>query len=746
MSPRFVEVLVGFQGSPGSPGAPAAQAMVDLPVALTVAIGEAEADYIRLTGSGTIESFGTAVAGVERTVLFQGAVTLIKNDSFLIPPYGADYVTSPGEGLIFRNEGGTVWRAIAGIPGNPDFLDLTDTPDTYAGQALKIVRVNAGPNGLEFHTLTAADIANIPSGALFATNVQAALNELDGDLTSGLAGKQNLASNLTALAGVATTGIYVRTGTSTATVRSIAGTAPIVVTNGSGVGGNPTVSVTDGTFPLAKLPNMSPGRVLGNPGPASGPPVEVRIGSGLHFRDSRLRVPAPPDYFGRNMLTQQAWAVRTAAADNQWYGIAESPDLGLLVAVGITGTGNRVMTSRNGGLTWTIGTCPDQAWRAVEWAATCANGLGGYGLFVAVSSDGVGTRVMTSPDGLTWTLRTSAADLVWRTLCWAPEAPNGSGGFGLFVAMADSGTNNRIMTSPDGVTWTTRTAPQDLAWQSVCWSPQERIFCAVAVSGTGTRVGTSSDGVTWTIQTTPADNNWTSVCWAAECPNGFGGYGLFVAVASSGTGNRVMTSHNGSAWVIGVSPADNSWVCVIWAPEVALFIACASSGTLTRLMTSPDGKTWTTRNNSVDNSWRTLWWSSIMRLAVCLSITGTGNRVITVSDVFGLYIPTAVAVLNVAAVTSAALIWSRVGNMVNVAGKINADPTAAGQAQVRLPLPLTSVVSDDAQVAGVGAAKAVAGMSVAILGDTVNNAALFEWVAVDTAARDIHFTFFFAVR
>jgi LPXTG-motif cell wall-anchored protein len=44
---------------------------------------------------------------------------------------------------------------------------------------------------------------------------------------------------------------------------------------------------------------------------------------------------------------------------------------------------------------------------------------------------------------------------------------------------------------------------------------------------------TSSDGISWTTQTSAADNTWTYVTYAN---------GLFVAVAQTGTGNRVMTS------------------------------------------------------------------------------------------------------------------------------------------------------------------------------------------------------------
>ena len=59
-----------------------------------------------------------------------------------------------------------------------------------------------------------------------------------------------------------------------------------------------------------------------------------------------------------------------------------------------------------------------------------------------MADDGTGNRVMTSPDGIAWTSRTSAADNKWRSVTY---------GNGLFVAVADDGTGNRVMTS--GLIW-----------------------------------------------------------------------------------------------------------------------------------------------------------------------------------------------------------------------------------------------------------------------------------------------------
>lgn len=45
-----------------------------------------------------------------------------------------------------------------------EFIDLADTPSSYAGQALRYPRVNAGETALEFHAITASDVGADPAG------------------------------------------------------------------------------------------------------------------------------------------------------------------------------------------------------------------------------------------------------------------------------------------------------------------------------------------------------------------------------------------------------------------------------------------------------------------------------------------------------------------------------------------------------------------------------------------------------
>lgn len=56
---------------------------------------------------------------------------------------------------------------------------------------------------------------------------------------------QPLDSDLTAIAGLSGTGIVVRTGTGTATTRTLTASTGMTVSNGDGVSGNPTVSITN---------------------------------------------------------------------------------------------------------------------------------------------------------------------------------------------------------------------------------------------------------------------------------------------------------------------------------------------------------------------------------------------------------------------------------------------------------------------------------------------------------------------
>jgi hypothetical protein len=144
-------------------------------------------------------------------------------------------------------------------------------------------------------------------------------------------------------------------------------------------------------------------------------------------------------------------------------------------------------------------------------------------------------------------------------------------------------TDASIMTSSNGITnWETQTqmTPVDNSWESVAWSPELGVFVAVSSTGTNDRVMTSSDGTLWEVRTTPVDNNWESVAWSP-------GLSTFVAVSSTGTGDRIMSSTNGTDWETHTNPVDINYVSIVWSPGLNIFAASATvSGAENEIMIS----------------------------------------------------------------------------------------------------------------------------------------------------------------
>jgi len=170
----------------------------------------------------------------------------------------------------------------------------------------------------------------------------------------------------------------------------------------------------------------------------------------------------------------------------------------------------------------------------------------GNGIFAVLNWCGMGSistayscgyagqvALMTSSDlGLTWTQRTVANTHRWTKIAY---------GNGQFVAVSEAypfavaaETKKRVMTSPDGITWTSRTIPDEAilnVWSDITYG--NGLFVAISNSGTGNRVMTSPDGITWTVRKAAVDNKWGAITF---------GNGKFVAVSADGNGNQVMSS------------------------------------------------------------------------------------------------------------------------------------------------------------------------------------------------------------
>lgn len=200
------------------------------------------------------------------------------------------------------------------------------------------------------------------------------------------------------------------------------------------------------------------------------------------------------------------------------------------------------------------------------------------------------------------------------------------------VAKSNAGTliavgPGYVARSTDGTSWVLHPAAAENNWTGVAFGvvfdgfTPVNVWVAVANTGTGNRVMVSyDDGVTWEIQATgAADNAWTSITYFADLAS-------FYAVASSGVGNRVMSSNDAETWVMGTSAADNNWTSIVASSDPAIIVAVASSGTGNRVMTSDDGVTWTIRTSAADLAWTSVAVAEGLCF-VAVASSGTGNRV-----------------------------------------------------------------------------------------------------------------------
>lgn len=79
----------------------------------TVDLNAVNGNLVHITGTTTINSFGTAPAGAERTLVFDGSLTLTYNATSMILPTLANLQTYAGDCAIVRSEGSGNWRFIS---------------------------------------------------------------------------------------------------------------------------------------------------------------------------------------------------------------------------------------------------------------------------------------------------------------------------------------------------------------------------------------------------------------------------------------------------------------------------------------------------------------------------------------------------------------------------------------------------------------------------------------------------------
>ena len=89
---------------------------VPIASAAWIDLGAAIGDFVDITGTTTITSFGTAAAGVERTLQYAGALTLTHNATSLILACALSITTFNGLVMRFRSLGSGNWQEVSQTP------------------------------------------------------------------------------------------------------------------------------------------------------------------------------------------------------------------------------------------------------------------------------------------------------------------------------------------------------------------------------------------------------------------------------------------------------------------------------------------------------------------------------------------------------------------------------------------------------------------------------------------------------
>ena len=170
----------------------------------------------------------------------------------------------------------------------------------------------------------------------------------------------------------------------------------------------------------------------------------------------------------------------------------------------------------------------------------------GNGTFVTVGAEGT---ILNSSDGISWEIRTSSSS-------WSSTTSGEKIGFygvgygnGTFVTVGSLNNNAIILTSSDGIFWTSK---KTFEWGGSIRSspPKTNLWDVTYGKGTFVTVGrgiilTSSDGTAWTVRGTSSNlvlsgkgvyRTLLSVTYLK---------GIFVAVGSYGT---ILTSTDGTVW------------------------------------------------------------------------------------------------------------------------------------------------------------------------------------------------------
>jgi hypothetical protein len=166
-----------------------------LAASATVNLASATGNFLHITGSATINSFGICPAGARFVLVFDGACTLTYNAVSLIIPGSTDLTTVANDTAMIISEGGGNWRIVNYYNASGIGLGTVTQVDTGTG-------LTGGPITTT-GTISIASISPDPSGSY--TNANITVNA-QGQVTAATNGSPGGVTSVTATTPLASSG------------------------------------------------------------------------------------------------------------------------------------------------------------------------------------------------------------------------------------------------------------------------------------------------------------------------------------------------------------------------------------------------------------------------------------------------------------------------------------------------------------------------------------------------------------
>jgi hypothetical protein len=225
-------------------------------------------------------------------------------------------------------------------------------------------------------------------------------------------------------------------------------------------------------------------------------------------------------------------AAATESVNRRWQGVAFGNSVCVVVGDGATAASTScIMSSNNPTASWTTRTAPE----ARDYTAVAF----GANKFVAISyGDAAGIVITSNATGSSWTSRTGHSGN-WEDITFGND---------IFVVVGAGDSGKKVMTSPDGITWTERDAPPlDTVWTKVAFG--NGVFIAIDSffpDENSQRIMRSTDGINWTVITHDA------IAVGSSGSNIAYGNGVWQIAWAGSTVNTFASFDNGLTWETGM--------------------------------------------------------------------------------------------------------------------------------------------------------------------------------------------------